>query len=107
MRRFEQSSFLPRAPRRTVLALLLLAYSPILVLAAGAYGNEAILRVYMFSGDGDNGGFAAGNQALSDALTSKGNPWRYVYGVKSTHDNHFAASLITEALLWTWAGYPL
>jgi enterochelin esterase-like enzyme len=65
------------------------------------------LRVFMFSGDGDNGGFAAGNQALADALEAKGNKWRYVYGVKSTHDNHFAASLITEALLWTWAGYPL
>jgi enterochelin esterase-like enzyme len=65
------------------------------------------LRVYMFSGDGDNGGFAAGNQAMADALQSKGNPWRYVYGLHSTHDNHFAASLITEALLWTWAGYPL
>jgi len=65
------------------------------------------LRVYMFSGDGDKGGFAAGNQALSDALNAKGNAWRYVYGINSTHDNHFAASLITEALLWTWAGYPL
>jgi enterochelin esterase-like enzyme len=65
------------------------------------------LRVYMFSGDGDNGGFAAGNQKLADALNAKGNAWRYVYGVKSTHSNTFAASLITEALLWTWAGYPL
>jgi enterochelin esterase family protein len=65
------------------------------------------LRVYMFSGDGDKGGFAAGNQALADALNAKGNAWRYVYGINSTHDNHFAASLITEALLWTWAGYPL
>jgi enterochelin esterase-like enzyme len=65
------------------------------------------LRVYMFSDDGDNGGFAAGNQKLADALDAKGNPWRYVYGIKATHDNHFAASLITEALLWTWAGYPL
>jgi enterochelin esterase-like enzyme len=65
------------------------------------------LRVYMFSDDGDNGGFAAGNQKLADALNAKGNPWRYVYGIKATHDNHFAASLITEALLWTWAGYPL
>ena len=65
------------------------------------------LRVYMFSDDGDNGGFAAGNQKLADALNAKGNPWRYVYGLKATHDNHFAASLITQALLWTWAGYPL
>jgi enterochelin esterase-like enzyme len=65
------------------------------------------LRVYMFSDDGDNGGFAAGNQALSEALNAKGNAWRYVYGLKATHDNRFAASLITEALLWTWAGYPL
>jgi enterochelin esterase family protein len=65
------------------------------------------LRVYMFSDDGDNAGFAAGNQKLADALNAKGNAWRYVYGIKATHDNRFAASLITEALLWTWAGYPL
>jgi enterochelin esterase-like enzyme len=65
------------------------------------------LRVYMFSDDGDNGGFAAGNQKLADALDAKGNAWRYVYGLKATHDNRFASSLITEALLWTWAGYPL
>jgi enterochelin esterase-like enzyme len=65
------------------------------------------LRVYMFSDDGDNGGFAAGNQKLADALAAKGNAWRYVYGLKATHDNRFASSLITEALLWTWAGYPL
>jgi enterochelin esterase-like enzyme len=65
------------------------------------------LRVYMFSDDGDNGGFAAGNQALSEALAAKGNAWRYVFGIKATHDNRFASSLITEALLWTWAGYPI
>ncbi len=65
------------------------------------------LRVYLFSGDGDNGGFAAGNQALADALEAKGYSWRFVYGLGSTHDNHYAASLITEALLWTWSGYPL
>jgi hypothetical protein len=38
-----------RRSRRTVLALLILAYSPIVVLAIGAYGNEGILRVYLFS----------------------------------------------------------
>jgi enterochelin esterase-like enzyme len=64
------------------------------------------LRVHMFSGDGDNGGFAAGNQALADALAAKGNAWRYVYGINTTHDNHFAASQITEALLWTTAPRP-
>lgn len=65
------------------------------------------LRVYMFSGSGDNSGFAAGNQALADALQAKGCAWRYVYGQGATHANNFAASLIVEALLWTWAGYPL
>ena len=65
------------------------------------------LRLFMFSGSGDNGGFAAGNQALADALAAKGYTWRYVYGEGSTHDNHYGASLMTEALLWTWAGYPL
>jgi hypothetical protein len=34
---------------RPTLALLILAYSPVLVLLAGAYGNEGILRVYLFS----------------------------------------------------------
>lgn len=65
------------------------------------------LRVYLFSGDGDNGGFAAGNQAMADALNSKGYAWRYVYGIGVTHDDRFGASVMTEALLWTWAGYPL
>jgi enterochelin esterase-like enzyme len=65
------------------------------------------LRVYMFSGSGDNPGFAAGNQAMADALMAKGYPWRYVYGEGSNHGNNFGASLMTEALLWVWAGYPL
>ncbi|MES1166276.1 MAG: alpha/beta hydrolase-fold protein [Verrucomicrobiota bacterium] len=65
------------------------------------------LRVYMFSGSNDNGGFAAGNQALADALQAKGYAWRYVYGNGASHDNKYASSMIVEALLWTWAGYPL
>jgi enterochelin esterase family protein len=65
------------------------------------------LRVYLFSGSNDNPGFAAGNQAMADALQSKGYAWRYVYGVNASHDNSYAASMIVEGLLWTWAGYPL
>lgn len=42
-------AWMRRRSRRTVLALLGLAFSPILVLAGVAYGNEAILRVYLFS----------------------------------------------------------
>jgi hypothetical protein len=38
-----------RSSRRTVIALLFLTFSPILVLVGGAYGNEGILRVYLFS----------------------------------------------------------
>jgi len=34
---------------RTVLALLVLTFSPVLVLFGQAYGNEGILRVYLFS----------------------------------------------------------
>jgi hypothetical protein len=34
---------------RPTLVLMILAYSPILVLFLGAYGNEGILRVYLFS----------------------------------------------------------
>jgi enterochelin esterase-like enzyme len=65
------------------------------------------LRVYLFSGSGDNGGYAAANQAMADALMAKGYPWRYVYGEGVTHSNNFGASRMTEALLWAWAGYPL
>jgi iron(III)-enterobactin esterase len=65
------------------------------------------LRVYLFSGDNDLTGFAAGNQAMADALNAKGYAWRYVYGIGASHANNFAASLMTEALLWCWAGYPL
>ena len=35
--------------RRPTLALVLLAYSPAVVFFAGAYGNEGLLRVYLFS----------------------------------------------------------
>ncbi len=42
-------AWLRRRSRRTVLALFILAYSPIVVLGIGAYGNEGILRVYLFS----------------------------------------------------------
>ena len=38
-----------RRSRRTVLALVLLAYSPILVLAVGAYGNEGHTAGHLFS----------------------------------------------------------
>jgi hypothetical protein len=38
-----------RRSRRTVLTLLVLAFSPVLVLGLAAYGQEAILRVYLFS----------------------------------------------------------
>lgn len=65
------------------------------------------LRVYLFSGSNDNGGFAAGNQAMADALMAKGYAWRYVFGEGAGHGNNYGASLIVEALLWTWAGYPL
>jgi enterochelin esterase-like enzyme len=65
------------------------------------------LRVYLFSGTGDLAGFAAGNQAMADALAAKGYAWRYVFGNGVTHANNFAASMMTEALLWTWAGYPI
>jgi len=38
-----------RKSGRMVTALLLLTFAPVLVLVAGAYGNEGILRVYLFS----------------------------------------------------------
>jgi hypothetical protein len=38
-----------RASRRTMILLLFLTFSPVLVLVGGAYGNEGILRVYLFS----------------------------------------------------------
>jgi hypothetical protein len=42
-------AWLRRKARRIVAALLVLTYSPILVLVAGAYGNEGIMRVYLYS----------------------------------------------------------
>jgi len=41
--------WLMRRSRRRAIALVLLTFSPVLVLVAGAYGNEGILRVYLFS----------------------------------------------------------
>jgi retron-type reverse transcriptase len=38
-----------RRSGRTMLALVALTFSPVLVLAAQAYGNEGVLRVYLFS----------------------------------------------------------
>ncbi len=38
-----------RRSRRTMLILVALTFSPALVLAAQAYGNEGVLRVYLFS----------------------------------------------------------
>jgi retron-type reverse transcriptase len=38
-----------RRSGRTVLTLFALTFSPALVLAGGAYGNEGVLRVYLFS----------------------------------------------------------
>jgi retron-type reverse transcriptase len=38
-----------RRSRRTMLALVVLTFSPALVLVAQAYGNEGVLRVYLFS----------------------------------------------------------
>jgi hypothetical protein len=42
-------AWMRRNSRRTVLTLLILAFSPVIVLAAVPYGNEGILRVYLFS----------------------------------------------------------
>jgi len=42
-------AWLMRGSRRRAIALLLLTFSPVLVLFGGAYGNEGILRVYLFS----------------------------------------------------------
>ena len=42
-------AWLMRGSRRRAIALVLLTFSPILVLFGGAYGNEGILRVYLFS----------------------------------------------------------
>jgi hypothetical protein len=42
-------AWLNRRSGRSVLALVLLAFSPLIVLLAQAYGNEGILRAYLFS----------------------------------------------------------
>jgi hypothetical protein len=42
-------AWLGRRSGRAVLALVILAFSPFIALAAQAYGNEGVLRVYLFS----------------------------------------------------------
>ena len=42
-------AWLRRRSGRAVLALVILAFSPFIALAAQAYGNEGVLRVYLFS----------------------------------------------------------
>jgi hypothetical protein len=42
-------AWLRRRAGKTVLALVMLAFSPIVLLVLGAYGEEGILRVYLFS----------------------------------------------------------
>jgi len=42
-------AWLRRKSRRIVLALVLLTFSPFLVLLGGSYGNEGLFRVYLFS----------------------------------------------------------
>jgi hypothetical protein len=42
-------AWLRRRSGRSVLALILLAFSPVILLAVQAYGDEGILRVYLFS----------------------------------------------------------
>lgn len=42
-------AWLRRRSRRIVIALVLLTFSPFLVLLGGSYGNEGLFRVYLFS----------------------------------------------------------
>jgi hypothetical protein len=42
-------AWLNRHAGRAILGLILLAYSPVVLLAFGSYGSEGILRVYLFS----------------------------------------------------------
>jgi hypothetical protein len=42
-------AWIRRRSKRTVLTLLILAFSPFLLLGLVAYGNEGVLRVYLFS----------------------------------------------------------
>ena len=65
------------------------------------------LRLYLFSGSGDNANYPAVNQAMADAFKAKGLPWRYDFGQGATHNSTYAASRVADALLWIWAGYPL
>jgi hypothetical protein len=64
-------ALLRRRSGRPVLALVILAFSPFLVLAAQAYGNEGVLRVYLFSLP-----WAAGLAALALAPSQAGQPGR-------------------------------
>ena len=69
-------AWLRRRSGRTVLALLVLAYSPVLVLVAGAYGNEGLLRVYLFSLPWSAALAAAALAPLPSALVSGPRPYQ-------------------------------
>lgn len=71
------------------------------------------LRVFLFSGTGDNGASAQptrnwplANKAMAAALAEKGYSYRFVFANGGTHNQRFAASILPQTLIWLWRGYP-
>jgi enterochelin esterase-like enzyme len=71
------------------------------------------LRVFLFSGTGDNGASAPppknwpiANRAMAAALAAKGYHYRFVFANGGTHNQSFPASVLPQTLIWLWRGYP-
>jgi enterochelin esterase-like enzyme len=71
------------------------------------------LRVFLFTGTGDNGASAppprnwpTANRAMAAALAEKGYPYRFVFANGGTHNQSFPASILPQTLIWLWRGYP-
>jgi hypothetical protein len=101
-------AWLRRRSRRTVLALFILAYSPIVVLGIGAYGNEGILRVYLFSLPWAAALVAAALVPLpaldADAKSALGDRWsRFRVGRRTSPSDDAEASTRTKGTTATVA----
>ena len=65
------------------------------------------LRVYLNVGTKDLGGWHQANVAMAAALAAQKYHHKYVTINNGTHNQSFPASILPEALLWLWRGYPI
>lgn len=64
------------------------------------------LRVFLFTGSGDQGNWAPSNRNMAAALKEKQYHYRFVFANGGTHNQMFAASILPDTLRWLWRGYP-